>query len=77
MINLFLKTRPPNPVNVKDAAEHTPTVEVSGSCRSIRPLRAYDPQVSARQPAGGWESSGGSVTSCSGNARISGRCEEN
>ena len=77
-INMFIKARPTDPVNVKNAAEHSPTGEVPGSCRSIRPLRTYDPQVSARQPAGGWESSGGSVTTCSsGNARISGRCEAN
>ena len=78
MINVFIRTRPSDPVNVQNEAEHTSTVEIPGSCRSIRRLRTYDPQVSVRQPAGGRRSSAGSVTTYSaGNARISGCCEKN
>ena len=78
MINVFIRTRPSDPVNFQNEAEHTSTVEVPGSCRSIRRLRTYDPQVSVRQPTGGRGFTGGSVTPCSaGNARISGCCEKN
>ena len=78
MINVFIRTRPSDPVNVQNEAEHTSTVEIPGSCRSICRLRTYDPQVSVRQPAGGRRSSAGSVTTYSaGNARISGCCEKN
>ena len=78
MINVFIRTQPLDPVNVQNEAEHTSTVEVPGSCWSIRRLRTYDAQVSVRQPAGGRRSSAGSVTPCSaGNARISRCCEKN
>ena len=78
MVNVFIRTQPLDPVNVQNEAEHTSTVEVPGSCWSIRRLRAHGPQVSVRQPAGGRRSSAGSVTPCSaGNARISRCCEKN